>query len=207
MLYESFPPLDAICGIRAAFTRRVPGLDICVERDKALAALSTSHLQAKAAAGLAGMTFATAEQVHGNHVAEVSAGSHFPVPETDALLTTAPNICLGIYVADCAAVFLADRSARGIALVHSGQKGTELGVASRAAKALCAAVGGAPSDLVLLLPHGKRTDWTHACDDGNPAGYILRIAPGFGLGHNCLFVPLVSYMSHKGSYIDQLRTR
>ena len=151
MIAESFPSVDAIPGIRAVFTRRVPGLDVCVEREEALARLKPSHVQARAAAGLDGMTFATAEQVHGNRVAEVSADSHFPVPGADGLLTTVPGICLGIYVADCAAVFLADRFARGIALVHSGKKGTELGIAPAAAKALCAATGSRPSDLVAQI--------------------------------------------------------
>ncbi|MEI8313302.1 MAG: polyphenol oxidase family protein [Verrucomicrobiota bacterium] len=146
-----FPALDAIPGIRAVFTRRVRGLDVCVEREEALEKLNPHHLQARIDAGLGAMTFATAEQVHGNRVAEVSADPHFPIPNTDGLLTTVPGICLGIYVADCAAVFLADRLARGIALVHSGKKGTELGIAAIAAKALCAATGAAPSDLVAQI--------------------------------------------------------
>ena len=150
-LSESFSALDAIPGIRAAFTRRVPGLDVCVEREEALERLQRSQLQAIADAGLGAMTFATAEQVHGNRVAEVSVDSHFPIPSADGLLTTVPAISLGIYVADCAAVFLADRLARGIALVHSGKKGTELGVVAAAAKALCDATGATPSDLVAQI--------------------------------------------------------
>jgi len=178
MISESFPALDAIHGIRARFTRRVAGLDVCVEREDALERLKPYHLRALADAGLDGMTFATAEQVHGNHVAEVSADSHFPVPGTDALLTTVPGICLGIYVADCAAVFLADRRARGIALVHSGKKGTELGVAPSAAKALCAAVGGTPSDLVAQIspcirPPFYETDF---------ASEIIRQLTDLGIG-------------------------
>lgn len=178
-----FPALDAIPGIRAGFTRRIPGLDVCVEREKALAALSVSHLRARADAGLEGMTFATTEQVHGNHVAEVTGDSHFPVPGTDALLTTVPGFCLGIYVADCAAVFLADRSARGIALVHSGKKGTELGIAQLAAKSLCAAVGATPSDLVAQIspcirPPFYETDF---------ASEIVRQLTDLGIGevHDC----------------------
>jgi hypothetical protein len=146
-----FPALDVIPGIRAGFTGRVPGLDVCAERVEALERLKASQLQARVQLGLGGMTFATAEQVHGNHVAEVSAASHFPVAGADGLLTTVPNICLGIYVADCAAVFLADRQARGIALVHSGKKGTELGIARIAAHALCHATGADPSDLVAQI--------------------------------------------------------
>ena len=183
MISEPFPALAAIPKIRAAFTRRVPGLEVCVERENALAALSFSHLQAKSEAGLAGTIFATAEQVHGNRVAEVSADSHFPVPETDALLTVVPGICLGIYVADCAAVFLADRHARGIALVHSGKKGTDLGIAATAAKALCAATGAAPSDLVAQISPCIRPPHY----ESDFASDIVRQLTDLGIGevHDC----------------------
>lgn len=151
MTGETFPDLDAIPGIRAAFARRVPGLDVCVEREAALERLEPFHLRARIGAGMGGMIFATAEQVHESRVAAVAADSVFPVPGTDGLLTTVPGICLGIYVADCAAVFLADRRARGIALVHSGKKGTELGIVPIAAAALCAATGADPSDLIARI--------------------------------------------------------
>ena len=151
MISETFPALVAMPGIRAVFTRRIPGLDVCVEREQALEKLKQPHLQARIDAGLDGMTFATAEQIHGNLVAAVSRDSVFPVPGADGLITTTPGICLGIYVADCAAIYLVDRKSRGVALVHSGKKGTELGIGSIAAKALCAATGAAPSDLVAQI--------------------------------------------------------
>lgn len=178
-----FSVLDAIPGIRAGFTRRVAGLDVCVEREDALERLEPYHLQARADAGLADMPFATAEQVHGNHVAEVSADSHFPVPGTDALLTTVPNICLGIYVADCAAIFLAERRARGIALVHSGKKGTELGIAASAVKALCSATGSAPSDIVAQVSPCIRPPFYEI----DFASEIVRQLTGLGIGeiHDC----------------------
>ena len=181
MISEPFPALDAIPRIRASFTRRVPGLDVRVERENALAALAHSHLRAKSEAGLAGVIFATAEQVHGDRVAEVSADSRFPVPQTDALLTTVPGICLGIYVADCAAVFLADRHARGIALVHSGKKGTDLGIAASAARALCAATGAAPSDIVAQVSPCIRPPFYEI----DFASEIVRQLTGLGEVHDC----------------------
>lgn len=148
---DTFPSLDAIPRVRAAFTRRVAGLGVCVEREEAIKKLEPFHLMARTEAGLASATFATAEQVHGDTVAVVDRDSGFPAPGADGLITTVSGICLGIYVADCAAVFIADRRARGIALVHSGKKGTELGIAAIAAKALCAATGAPSSDLVAQV--------------------------------------------------------
>lgn len=147
----SFSSLEAIPDVCAGFTRRVPGLDVCVGREEALARLREPHREALAAAGIGSMIFATAEQIHGNLVAEVSTDTSLPVPNADGLLTTCPGICLGIYVADCAAVYLADRHARGIALVHSGKKGTELGIAPLAVKALCRAASTTPSGLVAQI--------------------------------------------------------
>lgn len=147
----SFPALDAIPGIRAGFTGRVPDLDMNVGREEALSRLKVPHENALASAGLMETVFATAEQVHGNLVAEVSRSSSFPVPGADGLLTTTTGVCLGIYVADCAAVYLADRSGRGIALVHSGKKGTELGIAPLAVEALCRATSTAPSRLAAQI--------------------------------------------------------
>lgn len=147
----SFPALEAIPGLHAGFTGRVPGLDMNVGREEALARLRQPHREALVSAGLGDTVFATAEQVHGNLVAEISQDSCFPVPGADGLLTTCPGVCLGIYVADCAAVYLADRSGHGIALVHSGKKGTELGIAPLAVESLCRAAMTTPSELVAQI--------------------------------------------------------
>jgi copper oxidase (laccase) domain-containing protein len=52
--------------------------------------------------------------------------------DCDALITNQRNVCLGVYVADCCALYLVDRKERAIGLVHSGRKGTELKIASNA---------------------------------------------------------------------------
>lgn len=179
----SFPALDAIPGIRAGFTGRVPGLDMNVGREEALARLKRPHENALASAGLADAVFATAEQVHGNLVAEVSPDSHFPVAGADGLLTTSPGVCLGIYVADCAAVYLADRSGRGIALVHSGKKGTELGIAPLAVGSLCRAALTTPSNLVAQISPCIRPP-QYEIDFAAEIVRQLRLA-GVGEIHDC----------------------
>jgi hypothetical protein len=57
---------------------------------------------------------------------------------------------LAILVADCCAVFLADKHGRGVALVHSGRKGSEMGIVSRAIAAMCD-MGISPGDLVAVM--------------------------------------------------------
>ncbi|MGN0702903.1 MAG: peptidoglycan editing factor PgeF [Lentihominibacter sp.] len=45
------------------------------------------------------------------------------IPETDGLVTNIPGIVLGVYVADCSAVFLADPESRSVGLCHAGRRG------------------------------------------------------------------------------------
>jgi len=151
MPVETFPALDEIGLIRAGFIQRIPGVDVRVPREEALSRLLPPHQACLAEAGVGEMTLATAGQVHGSRIARVDHSSRFPVPDADGLLTTKRNLCLGIYVADCAAVFLVDRLAHGIALVHSGKKGTELGIAPAAVEALCQATGAAPADIIAQI--------------------------------------------------------
>jgi copper oxidase (laccase) domain-containing protein len=72
------------------------------------------------------MFFATAEQVHGKEIALVSG-----VGRRKALLlrgrlvlvTDQPGISLGVYVADCCAVFLVDPVRNAVGLVHFREEG------------------------------------------------------------------------------------
>lgn len=180
---ETFPALDAVPRVRAAFLRRAPGVDVRTDRDTALARLDAAHRLAMDAAGFAGMPLATAAQVHGCEVAPAGPSDHFPVAGCDGLLTTSPGLCLGIYVADCAAVYIADRLARGIALVHSGKIGTALGIVPRAIDRLCRACGAVPSDLIVQIgpcirPPHYETDF--AAEIANQAA-----ATGVRTVHDC----------------------
>lgn len=151
MTPEVFAVLDTIPNLRAAFLGRVPGINVDGEREEVLQRLQDAHREAADNAGFLGMPFATAEQIHGNHVAIVDHSSTFPALGADGLITAAPRLCLAIYVADCAAVFLADRHGRAIALVHSGKKGTEQNITGRAVKLLQSNFGIELPDLVAVI--------------------------------------------------------
>lgn len=145
----AFRPLDSMEHVRAAFVPRIPGVDVATDRATALARLAGPH-----AALLRGMGFdpdnvATAEQVHGAVVAHASApGAH---AGADALVTSARGLALGIYVADCAAVYIADRRGRAVGLVHSGRAGTALGITGRTIMLMRKEFGVEPSDLVVHI--------------------------------------------------------
>ncbi len=148
---ETFPALEAVAEIRHGFSGRMPGLDVKVDRALALQRLEEHHTRARQAMGLADRRFVTGEQVHGREVAVVDAQTALPVPGVDGLITASPEICLGIHVADCCAIFLADPVRRVIALLHSGRKGSELGIATAALEKMGAEFGCHPADIIAQL--------------------------------------------------------
>ncbi|GAB4181021.1 MAG: peptidoglycan editing factor PgeF [Terrimicrobiaceae bacterium] len=148
-MLETFEPLTSCPGILHAFLTRVPGIDVDCGKEEALERLRPSHEEAIRQVGLAGYPLALAEQVHGNQVAVARAG--ITVPGADGLVTDRSGICLGIYVADCAAVFLVDRTRRTIGLVHSGRKGTESGIVGQAVRLMTEEFGSRPKDLLAVI--------------------------------------------------------
>lgn len=69
---------------------------------------------------------ALAEQVHGADVALVDQPGYYR--DVDALVTTQPTLMIGVKVADCAALLLADNTSSVIAAVHAGWRGAAAGV-------------------------------------------------------------------------------
>ena len=148
---ETFPALTEIAAVRHGFIGRIPGLDVKVEREAALARLDEFHAAGREHAGLANRVFITAEQVHGCEIAVVDAQSAVPVANADGLITNDPRACLGIHVADCGPVFLVDPALRVIALLHSGRRGTELGITTIAIEKMRREFGCDPARLVVQL--------------------------------------------------------
>lgn len=146
---EPVPGLAAIPGIRATFLGRTTAVDVQTDRTTALQRLAQPHRLAAAAAGFAFEKLATAEQVHGDQVAWVEKPGF--TGGVDGLITREPSLPLGIYVADCAAVYLVDRRTHAIGLVHSGRKGSELGIVRQAIRAMTAAFDTQPGDLVISI--------------------------------------------------------
>jgi copper oxidase (laccase) domain-containing protein len=151
MPVETFAALEGLAGIRHAFLGRVQGLDVRVDREEALARLAEYHAAARVELGFPEEAFATARQVHGDRVAVLREAVTQEAAETDGLVTNVRGLCLGIYVADCCAIYLADPVRGAIGLLHSGKKGTELGIAERAVETMVREYGSAPADMVAQL--------------------------------------------------------
>jgi polyphenol oxidase len=149
---ETFPALERV-GCRHGFVRRVPGVELSNDKDLVLANLDHVHRQARSELELLDDAFATAKQVHGSEIRVID--SPFTRDHCfrgcDGLITDQPNVCLGVYVADCCALYLADQNQRVVALVHSGRKGTELQIPSKAISLIKTRFGIEPHDLIAQL--------------------------------------------------------
>lgn len=148
---ETFAALARIPGIRHGFTHRIPGIDVHADRVLALSRLGEAHAAARSAHGLGDHAFVTGEQVHGFDLAFVTAESPVPAGAVDGLISADPRACLGIYVADCCAVFLVDPAARVIGLLHSGRKGSELGITGAAITRMRDEFGCEPARMTVVL--------------------------------------------------------
>ena len=148
--YETFPALSAL-PVLHAFTGRVSGLDVKVDRTAALARLADHHEEIRRQIGAGAHRLITAEQVHGMQVAAVTARDTAPILGADALITDDPAVCLGIYVADCGPVWLVDPERRAIGCIHSGRKGTQLGIVAAAIEAMVKNFGCVRADITAQL--------------------------------------------------------
>jgi copper oxidase (laccase) domain-containing protein len=146
---ERFPALEGLEDVLHGFILRVPGLDVRADREIALRRLNAFHEVARRSFGARQVRLA--EQIHGNSVAVVTAGSAAMSARTDALITRDPGVLLGIHVADCCAVFLVDPRRTAVGLVHSGKKGTELNIVGAAVEKMASEFGTDPADLVAQL--------------------------------------------------------
>ncbi len=184
------PIQGAFPGVRAAWTGRVPGLAVTGGRDEAMCQLRPFHEASVRAFAGSGAAWWRAEQVHGMAVARVPgpatilAADGLPVvPGVDGLVTCEPGLVLAIYVADCGAIWLADRRTGAIGLLHSGKRGTELGILPAALAVMAREFGTRPDEVVALLgpcirPPHYEIDF---------AAGIARQAAAAGIGgfHDC----------------------
>jgi len=157
--FEQFPALSAIGICRHVFIQRIPGIDVSHDKTEVLELLDTAHHEIRNATGCGDLPLFTAEQIHGNKIRVVDkvgtprcgylTSKEFSV--CDGIITNQHGVALGIYVADCCAVYIVDPKAPAIGLVHSGRKGTELGVVTNAIRQMIGRFGSDPPNIVVQL--------------------------------------------------------
>jgi hypothetical protein len=171
--FEQFPGLSTIEICRHVFTRRIPGIDVSHDKATVLNRLEAAHRDIRNAIGIGDWPVFTAQQVHGNQIAIVAeAGSALRTdrgrsepdwhsraaslpgrefPGCDGIITNQRGVALGIYVADCCAVYIVDPKTPAIGLVHSGRKGTDLGVVTNALNQMIERFGSNPTNMIVQL--------------------------------------------------------
>jgi polyphenol oxidase len=158
--FEQFPVLSAIGICRHAFAQRIPGIDVSHDKPEVLKRLDAAHRGIRNAIGVGDWPLFTAQQIHGDKIAIVDradcSGSRVgcedkQFPGCDGIITNQRGIVLGVYVADCCAVYIVDSKTPAIGLVHSGRKGTELGVVPNAITQMIDRFGSNPANMVVQL--------------------------------------------------------
>lgn len=202
-LVETFPALDEVPHCRAVFLAKQPDVAVHRDRGEAIQQLKRGHLEALQSLGLGELPVAEAEQIHSNGVALVGPQVSFsPYPGNDALITSLRGVCLKIFVADCAAVYLVDLHNRAIGLVHSGRKGTELGIVPATIQAMQKAFNILPQDLVIQIspcirpPHYEVDFATHILQQAHTAG--VKKVVDCGICTACHPERYYSYRMEKG---------
>jgi copper oxidase (laccase) domain-containing protein len=165
--FEQFPALSAIGICRHVFTQRIPGIDVADDKADVRRRLDGAHREIRDAIGVSDWPLFTAEQIHGNKIAVIDEvgsalradrghrgaaslpGREFP--GFDGIITNQRSVALGIYVADCCAVYIVDPKTPAIGLVHSGRKGTEFGVVTNAIREMIDRFDSDPAAMIVQL--------------------------------------------------------
>ena len=138
--------------LRSGFIGRIPGVDLCLDKQEMLSRLQPAHEHEVCNLGFSWEDLHLAEQVHGASIAIVTANDiHQTWGNVDGLITSEVGVLLGIYVADCGAVYLHDPVKRVVALLHSGKKGTESNITGKAIRLMQDEYGSAPEDIEAVL--------------------------------------------------------
>jgi copper oxidase (laccase) domain-containing protein len=195
-------PAWTTLGVVHAFAVRQPGVIVDVEKAEAVTRLAPLHKGLRRELGLELREILFAEQVHGADVAAVDGSDTLCQPGVDALVTSSTAVCLGIYTADCCAVFLTDPLRRVAALAHSGAKGTRLGVVQNTVRCMVERFGCQPADIHALLSPCIRPplyEWDFAAEiRGQLANLGVQSVMDSGLCTGADTLRYYSYRMEKG---------
>jgi polyphenol oxidase len=104
-----------------------------------------------AALGFHGPAVRYARQVHGTMCLGADGAEPGLVGEGDALWTTARDLPLAIFTADCLALVVVDPERRALAVAHAGWRGTVAGLAARVVEALVREAGARADRLRVAI--------------------------------------------------------
>ncbi|MFI3254249.1 MAG: peptidoglycan editing factor PgeF [Eubacteriales bacterium] len=111
------------------------------------------------ALGLSPTQFARNAQIHSDIIRAVTSGDSLEdftnptatFPQGDGLMTQEKNLPLWVYSADCVPILFHDPVEKAIAAVHSGWRGTALGIAGKMVEAMKSAYGTKAENLQVAM--------------------------------------------------------
>jgi YfiH family protein len=92
-------------------------------------------------------------QVHGTDIAAARRASTaaWTPPRADGIISDDGTVAIGVRVADCAPILIADCTRPAVAAVHAGWRGTMQGIAGVAVASLERVLGCRPADLLAAI--------------------------------------------------------
>lgn len=166
--------------VYADFIGRITGVPVDTDREATVERLTPAHRDVVEAAGFQWGQLHRAEQIHGGDIAIVKKGDTAKTwKAVDGLITAEPDVLLGIYTADCGAVYISDPVKRVVALLHSGKKGTDANITGKAIGIMTDEFGSDPTDLTVALapcirPPAYEVDFAQTIRDQAIAGGVLE---------------------------------
>ena len=157
------PFLQEIPNVSAFFIRRIPNLKIPADRQEAFKTLRPvqEKLLTECYPSFSDLPLVTAEQTHGSETAIVTPfsekekrnvnGNKKRIPIVDGLITSHQGIILGIAVADCAPVWIVEKTGKVGAIVHSGKKGTEAAIVPKTITRIMQEFSITPDQLTVTI--------------------------------------------------------
>ncbi|MBR5167512.1 MAG: peptidoglycan editing factor PgeF [Salinivirgaceae bacterium] len=155
--YYTFGSLDRCGGVRHFVTSCRQGALGDVNLRSTNGAENRRRLAASVGFNIERLT--TAEQTHSLNIAvvnETNAGLgaltiDSRIPNTDALITNQPGVCIMVLTADCQSVLLYDAENHAVAAIHAGWRGTAGGIVRLTVEAMQREFGTEPSHLIAAL--------------------------------------------------------
>ena len=168
VVFHTSDNISAAGGVAHGFASRLGGVSTgpCTELNLGLTrhdrpeAVRENYHRFCTALGTDVNSLVFSHQVHEDTIrvvqrSDVLADIFDPIPyDADGLITDQPGLCLTIYYADCIPVLLYDPVKKVIAAVHSGWRGTALGIAPKAVQKMADLYGSDPKDVLAAIGPG-----------------------------------------------------
>ncbi len=126
-------------------------LNLWPESEDSAANVWTNRERYAAALGIRPPHLATAEQVHGSSVVQVTGPFEDRTFAADGLVTNRPGVVLAVGTADCVPILLWDPEHRAVGAVHAGWAGTRDGIAGVAVRRMAEIFDSRPDRILAAI--------------------------------------------------------